>query len=262
MSFRDFDDSTPWSVSDFERVKQQTGSSGFARLEGPTVLSTTLQAELQRIEFRAAGSDVLDVVAACMRHREAALLCLQYNQWVWPVTLFPSQMLYHSPQDFTSGSITGMATLKLLAIEAPEVKPMGHWMAERVANPDQYRPLAPLLTAMALNGPRSKLLSEISGPLFYRAVNGPSGDRPSAPGAMGAAVERLRRESVNLRDLSNWPGMSGERAARLLNALYLSSTLMVSRTGHATPRSSAAAAPSAAKGSGSMLAALRKRIGL
>jgi hypothetical protein len=50
---------------------------------------------------------------------------------------------------------------------------------------------------------------------------------------MGSAVERLRRESVSMRDIAAWPGMNAERAARLLNGLYLTSDLIVTRAHHA-----------------------------
>ena len=40
----------------------------------------------------------------------------------------------------------------------------------------------------------------------------------------------------SLRDMSGWPGMGVERASRLLNALYLTGSLMVLRTPHAGPR--------------------------
>ncbi len=49
-------------------------------------------------------------------------------------------------------------------------------------------------------------------------------------GAMGAAAERLRREAASLREIASWPGMTTERASRLLNALYLCESLMVTRT--------------------------------
>ncbi len=43
-------------------------------------------------------------------------------------------------------------------------------------------------------------------------------------------MARLKREAVNLRELSQWPGFDRERAMRLLNGLYLQAGLMVSRT--------------------------------
>jgi hypothetical protein len=226
---RDFEDSTLWRISAFERIRRESGGSGFMRLTGPTLLSTTLLADLRRLDADPVSSDVLEVIAACVRHREAALLCMQHDELVWPVTLFPNERLYHSPRDFAQASLTGLGALKLLTAEPPGVRPPGHWMHERVAEAAHYRPLAPLLWSLALNGPRRTLLADIAGPAAYRLVAGTDGQRPTAPGALGSALERLQRESVSLRDLAQWPGMSTERASRLLNGLYLGGSLLISR---------------------------------
>ena len=49
-------------------------------------------------------------------------------------------------------------------------------------------------------------------------------------GSLADAVARLKRETTNLREMSQWPGFDRERATRLLNGLYLLAGLMVSRT--------------------------------
>ena len=47
---RDFEDSTLWRVSAFERARQESGSSGFARLQGDaSVLPTTLVSDLDHL---------------------------------------------------------------------------------------------------------------------------------------------------------------------------------------------------------------------
>ena len=227
---RDFADSTLWRVSAFERIRQQTGSSGFMRLTGPTLLPTTLLADLRRLDADPTSSDVLEIVAACMRHREPALLCLQHEELIWPITLFPNEGLYHSPRDMRDASIDGMARLKIATAEPPGVRPPGHWMHERVAQADHYRPLSPLLWSIALSGPRRSLLADIAGPAAYRWVASASSERLTAPGALGSAIEKLQRGSVSLREIAQWPGMSTERASRLLNGLYLAGNLLVSRT--------------------------------
>lgn len=211
-------------------MRQQTGSSGFMRLNGPTLLPTTLLADLRRLDADPTSSDVLEIIAACMRHREAALLCLQHEDLVWPITLFPNERLYHSPRDMRDASVDGLARLRLATAEPPGVRPPGHWMNERVAQADHYRPLSPLLWAIALNGPRRTLLADIAGPAAYRWVASASSERLTAPGALGSAIERLQRGSVSLREIAQWPGMSAERASRLLNGLYLAGNLLVSRT--------------------------------
>jgi len=227
---RDFEDSTLWRVSAFERIRQQTGSSGFMRLTGPTLLPTTLLADLRRLDADPTSGDVLEVMAACMRHREPALLCLIHEDLVWPVTLFPNEGVYHSPRDMREASLTGMAGLKLATAEPPGVRPPGHAMHERVAQAEHYRPLVPLLWFVALNGPRRTLLADIAGPAAYRLVGASRGDRLSAPGAIGSAIERLQRNTATLREIAHWPGMSTERASRLINGLYLAGKLLVTRT--------------------------------
>jgi hypothetical protein len=239
------DESNLWRVSEFERDRQRVGNSVFAEIDNPTVLSTTLMADLYRIEARTGPTDVLEVAAACMRHRESAVLCLQHMGFVWPLTLFPADMLYHSPRDITQETPVALVNAKLLATEAAGVRPPGHWMHERVARTDHYRPLQPLLWELAIHGPRTTLLSEISSTAAYRALRSPSEDGLPLSGAMGSAAERMRRETASLRSISSWPGMTMERASRLLNGLYLVSAVIATR---AHP----AAAPDAESRSGGL----------
>lgn len=227
---RDFDDTTLWQVSAFERVQQETGTSGFARLDRPTVLPTTLLADLRRLGDDTRAMDALEVVAACMRHREPALLCLRHESVVWPITLFPTQELYHSPRSMELATPAGLASLGVLSTEPPGVRAPGHWMHERIGHVEHYRPLAPLVWQLALHGPRGTLLSEIAGPAVYRFVAHRLEGVPMPGGAIGSAMERLRHGSAPLRQIATWPGMSNERASRMLNALYLVSALMVSRS--------------------------------
>ncbi len=229
---RDFDDSTLWRISSFNRIRLETGSSGFARLGQATVLPTTLLADLRRLDADPAASDVLEVLAACMRHREAALLCIQHDGLVWPITVFPVQQVYHSPRALLAnaeGAGSALAQATLLTAEPPGVRPPGHWMHERIANADHYRPLLPLLWLLALQGPRTALLAEIAGTAAYRATRRLAEDGLAAPGALSSAAERLRRETASMKAVATWPGMSVERASRLLNGLYLVSALIVTR---------------------------------
>ena len=218
-----------WRVSEFERVRAQALSSGFSNLDTPTVLPTTLLADLRRLDASGNRGDLLEVAAACMRNHEAALLCFEIDARVWPVTLFPGQMLYHSPRALTNAGAGVLSRLKLLRVDPPGVRPPGHWMHERVAEVEHYRPLGPLLWALAIEGPRTALLTEIAGNVAYRAIRSPAEDGLALGGAMRSAAERLRRETVSLRAISEWPGMSIERASRLLNGLYLNSALLATR---------------------------------
>jgi len=226
---RDFLDSTLWRVSAYERMRLERSSSVFAQLGEPTLLPTTMLTDLRQLESRREDGDVLEIVAACMRHRQSALICLQYEDLVWPVTVFPTEQVYHSPRDMALAGPDGLAALKVLSCDAPGLRPPGHWMHERVGQMEHYRPLKPLLWKLALAGPRNELLTEIAGHAAYRVTLSRE-DRLLAPGALGPSADRLRTESASLRDIARWPGMSTDRAGRLLNALYLTSALMVMRS--------------------------------
>jgi len=226
---RDFQDSTLWRISAYERMRLERSSSVFAQLGESTLLPTTMLADLRQLQSRRSDGDVLEILAACMRHRQSALLCLHYENLVWPVTLFPTELVYHSPRDMALAKPEGLAALTVLSCDAPGLRPPGHWMHERVGRMEHYHPLKPLLWNLALNGPRNELLSEIAGNAAYRVTLSRE-DRLLAPGALGPAADRLRSESASLRDIARWPGMSTDRACRLLNALYLTSALMVMRS--------------------------------
>lgn len=222
-------DTNLWRISDFDRLRTSGRTSLFAPLGEKSMLPTTLLTELRQLEFARNASDVLEVAAACMRHRQPALLCLQYDDRVWPVTLFPNEGLVHSPLDPAAATAEGLATLKVLSCDPPGLRPPGHWMHERVARYEQYRLLKAWLWLIAMRGPRRVLLTEIDEHAVFRCTL-PAEERRLASGALRPAVERLHRESATLRDIAGWPGLSVERANRMLNALYLGSNLMVMRS--------------------------------
>jgi len=228
---RDFEESTLWRMSAYERARAQMDAQ--AAISGQsTMLPSTLMAELERIQSNPTSDDVLEVIAACVRQREPALLLMKLDPFVWAVTLFPQQHLYHSPQEVSElEARAGLTKLTLLSAERPGVRPpYGHLQQDRVAAPEKYHPLDELLWAMALHGPRSMVLNEIGGRAAYRVAPGRSDDLPPLRGALGPAVLRLRGETVSLREMSRWPGLGLERASRLLNGLYLAGSLMVTRS--------------------------------
>ena len=225
----DFEHSTLWRISAFERARQGGGALDTGDL--PTPLPTTMLADLRGLQSNADSDDLLEVMAACLRHREAALLYVAHGPYVWPLTLFPVPGLVHSPRDPKAlVDSTSLSGLRLINAERPGVRPPGHVMHERVAGRDKYHLLAPLLWAIALYGPRATLLDEIGGRAAYRLMPGRTGDLPPAPGALAPALVRLRLQATSLREMAHWPGLSLERASRLLNAVYLHGGLMVARS--------------------------------
>ncbi len=218
--------STLWQFSDFDRLHQESVRGS----DCPTVISSTLMAEIAALERRQDENDALEVMAACVRLQEPALVYLRFAELVWPVTLFPAQMVYHSPRPLTEAPQASLARVSALSIEPPVAQPPGQAMNNRVAADDSFYSLAPALWRLALFGPRGRLLNEIGGTAAYRVLRNPKVDDLPLPGALGPAAERLRREAASLKQIAGWPGMSVERASRLLNALYLGSNLMVSRS--------------------------------
>ena len=231
---KDFEPSTLWPIGAFDQARHS--GLGPGQEDRPTLLPTTLMADLQQLYGDPVNNDVLEVIAACVRNREAALLYLQHGNNVWPVTLFPREEVYHSPRDASQMAGAGMGTLRVISAEPPGVKPPGDAMHERIARSDRYHPLSAFLWGVALQGPRSTLLTEISGRVAYRLVSSSIKDLPSSLGALSSAVRRLGTEAASLRDVAGWPGLSVERASRMLNALYLTGALMVSRS-HPAARS-------------------------
>ena len=229
-----FDSSSLWRISEFQRARSE-GRLDLARGgERLTLLPTTLLADLRRLQSEGTEGDVLEVIAACVRNHEAALLYLEQGAFVWPVTLFPREGLYHSPRDALAvAAHTALSQLRLLLAEPPGVRAPGDAMHERIASADKYRPLTGLLWAVAMHGPRSALLAEISGRVAYRLVSLNIKELPRSKGAINSTVLRLERESASVAEIARWPGMSVERASRLLHALYLCGALMVTRSHHA-----------------------------
>jgi hypothetical protein len=220
----------PLSAFDAQRDAPAATHPGLQR---KTQLSSTFYAELRLLERRHESSDALEVIAACMRLREPALVYMQCEDRVWPLTVFPDQQIYHSPRSLTLGSRRELASLKVMDIEPAAVRPPGHWMHERVGADNDYHSLPEALWRLALDGPRAELLNEVAGAAAYRALRNPSAKEVSAPGALGASMRRLHQESMPLRKVAALPGMSADRATRLINALYLTSNLIVSRAHHA-----------------------------
>ena len=94
-----FDSSSLWRISQFRKARNEGRLDLEQGGDRATLLPTTLLADLRRLQSEGADGDVLEVIAACVRNREAALLYLEHGEFVWPVTLFPREGFYHSPRD-------------------------------------------------------------------------------------------------------------------------------------------------------------------
>ena len=224
-------------LSEFGR-RQGAGGRGADTVAGGTQLSAlnpTLVQDLQRFDRGAAAGaspgatlDMLEVLAAALRHGRALLLHLQIDQRVLPLTVRPSERQVQSP----------LALNQLLALRLPDLRVLRVEPARDGGDPALAdtgarlvtEPLGPLLWELALRGARDALLPEIGGVAAYRVAPGAELQGLELTGTLAAAVARLHRQTTPLREIAAWPGFDRDRAVRLLNALYLQAALMVSRT--------------------------------
>ncbi len=227
----DLQTSTLWPIDALDRIREEAANANFAGPGRQTTLSSSLQAELRALDRARDGENTLAIVAMCLRLREPASIYFKFEELVWPVTLFPENGQYHSRRSLLDGPPHSVAEhLKVLCIEPASVRPPGPWMHASAAQARCYHLLTPMLWRMGLHAPQAGLLPGIGGTAAYRALRSLVGDGLSAPGAMASAVERLRKQTVALQTISEWPGMSVDRAVKLLNSLYLTSNLIVTRT--------------------------------
>ena len=222
-------------VSDFRR--QQDGTlhdveteAGATRL---TSLNATLLQDLQRFDPThrdREGLEALEVLAAAVRHGRALLLHLQHRYRVIPLTVFPADGSVHCALPLEQVLALELSDLRVLHVEPARLRPLGSHETTRIGEAPHYATLSPLLWEVALRGARGELLPEIAGPAAYRVAPGSSLHLLGLAGTLAEAVERLRRQACNVREIAAWPGFDHERATRLLNGLYLHAALMVSRT--------------------------------
>lgn len=220
-----FGDPELWRVSAFRRALE-IGGAGASRYHQ---LSPSLLADLQRFEKEGQCAEVLEVLAACLRHPQDLALHLDRGGHVLPLTVFPRDRLFHCPLSLEALYATRFDSVRLLQVERSLLRSPTGAPGEMLAPAALCHPLGPLLWHLALHGSRSTLLPEIAGPAVYRVAPDLEVPVPMI-GALGGAVNRLRQEALSLKALSAWPGFDPERAARLLNGLYLQAGLIVSRT--------------------------------
>ncbi|WP_156824667.1 hypothetical protein [Caldimonas manganoxidans] len=88
-------------------------------------LSPSLLADLERFEHRANGTEVLEVLAACLRHAQQVVVHLQAGGVVVPVTVFPHHRLYHCPADPQVYLMQRLALLRVMRVEPAILRPPG-----------------------------------------------------------------------------------------------------------------------------------------
>ncbi|HWP18575.1 MAG TPA: hypothetical protein VNO84_05570 [Burkholderiaceae bacterium] len=234
-----FGDPELMRASDFRRYLQEAASAPGGEPQGSrwTSLSPSLMADLQRFEHRGQGADVLEVLAACLRHAQRVVIHCEAGGYVVPITLFPQERLFHCPADPGTYLLQRLALLRVLRLEPAVLRPPGDREEALVGSLSQYHPLAPLLWVLALHGARSELLPEVAGPASYRTAPGLDLRTMPMSAAQRSAIRHMRTQPLSVRELADFLGGPREAATRLLNALYLLSGLIVSRSLPQSPAS-------------------------
>ena len=164
-------------VSAYRRYLDETsrsgdGDVGTSRLSS---LNPSLAEDLMRFEQArkpGVGLELLEVMAACVRHSRSLLLQLQEAERVVPLTVFPSERLVHCPLRLETLLAGRLTDLQVMHVEPAVLRPPGHPDLSLVGDPDAYAPLGPLLWELAMRGARDELLPEISGMAAYRISPG------------------------------------------------------------------------------------------
>ena len=214
-----------------------TGSSTQAQTEladeathtALTSLSPSLLQDLQRFDAGGPQRELLEVLAAAIRHTQTLAIELQQDGLpitliVYPLTRQALALTTTLPPHPVPLSQLLQTDLNLLQVR--HVRPAG----TSAPDPGQAEVIKPLLWAVALRGARGALLPELAGQAAYRVAPGLDLDGLAVPGPMARCIQHLRERTCNLAEISDWQAIGAARATRLLNALYLQSGLIVSRS--------------------------------
>ncbi len=190
-----------------------------------SALNPSLLQDLQRFGGSAGsteGIDLLEVMAASLRHARPLLLQVQSGARVLSMTVWPARWRLQCPFSPSDLLALPLHELQLLSVEpARSAEP---------STAQELAPLRPLLWELALRGSRRTLLPEISGIATYRIAPGAEIRDLDIRGTLQVAVRQLQRETTPLHHIAQFDGFDEDRAARLLNALYLQAALMISRS--------------------------------
>lgn len=193
-------------------------------------LSPSLLQDLQRFDPGSPQRELLEVLAACVRHTQALAVDLDGPRGRFTLSLFPLDSMMHCALSIDELMDSDLSLQRVVGVRPASLQPPANALLERLAGQRGYLPLRPLLWVTALYGARDGLLPELSGQAAYRVAPSLNLAGLDVPGAMSRCIEQLRRQTCNLGEISRWQDIGAGRAMRLLNALYLQAGLIVSRT--------------------------------
>ena len=237
--FIDAPDSRPWR-SGLAAVRGRFLTSRWRRTTPPSAeqpttelssLSPSLLQDLMRFDGPGgAQRELLEVLAACLRHTQPLAISVALGRQALTLSIYPQQRQAYGQLSMAELLGHDLKQLRVLQVQPASQRPPDAGDAAGVDAQVHSMPLGALLWGVALLGGRSTLLPELAGQAAYRLAPGINLSTFEMPQALAQAIPRLRGQSRNLKEIASWPGLNAERAMRLLNALYLQSGLIVSRS--------------------------------
>jgi hypothetical protein len=216
-------------LSAFQRQRDDSSLSGGDALSTRhNRLGESLMQDLARFQREGRSTELLEVLAACVRHGRNLLIHAQLEDQVLTFTVYPHDGQVRCEMPLAQLFELPLDAMKVLDFEPPVVRPVDDRRMSPVGS--RLAPLAPLLWELALRGSRDELLPEIAGTAAYRISPGGDLSALDLNGSMAVAVQKLQRQTCSLREIASWPGFDRERAMRMLNGLYLLAALMISRS--------------------------------
>ena len=79
-----------------------------------TTLSPSLLSDLKRFADEPGGTELLPVLAACVRHARPLALHLQHGRNVLRLSVFPRDQLFHCPENLCAPPSTASASLPVI----------------------------------------------------------------------------------------------------------------------------------------------------
>ena len=223
------DQSALMRLSAFQRQREaQTETAADVLSTRHSRLGESLMQDLTRFDREGRPAELLEVLAASVRHGRNLLVHVQLDDLVLALTVYPRDGQVRCELPLAQLFELPLDTLKVLDFEPPLVRPTNE--SRLLGAHSTLTPLGPLLWELSLRGARDELLPEIAGTAAYRISPGGNLHGLELSGSLDAAVQKLQRQTCSLREIASWPGFDRERAMRMLNGLYLLAALMISRS--------------------------------
>lgn len=194
---------------------------------GSGTLGHSFLADLRRFDDQQDGCGLLPAMAASVRHNLAVALHLWGDEGQ-AVTLkvYPRDRWVQCNVELTALSEQALARLQFS--HAERLTPLGE--ATAVSSTRGCGPLGPLLWQLATLGPTRELLPEIAGTAMYRLAPAPHIDELPMTSVMNRLLSCLRGPPTTVVAMADAAGCETTQVHRFLNALYLQSALMVTRS--------------------------------